>query len=634
MTSLDSQGSAVSDVSAMSADSTSSDRSRVSSNSSTSSRLSMLVRTDRRMSLAGLDLPEGTRRWVDTIDKRVVKTLSTIEKKRQQVIYELIYTEEDYLRDLNVIKRLFRQSVIDGGCLSAHEISALFSNLDEVVAVNTALSERLRQTRDPRGLVPAVGHIFVELLEGQKFDAYLQFCTNQNPACILYQRLREANPEFDSCMAACVSNIGQSRGFDLPAYLLKGMQRLLKYQPLLQQVRKYTMESEQEQVAALKRATKLLKHIANKVNDKVRASENARRLVALSEKLSKEQVGNSWLGKPTISLDLMDDPARQLITEGTMHYVRQARFLDKEKKTEEVYAVLVSDKLLLCHRKEDGGLVLRDTKDWTPVIYLQTITDVRGEITPGTADERTTLSLEIGAAPRAYVPTLLPGKTPRDSPRPEIRLPEKRLMKFELTTQSGTKAWAVHLIKSIDMCRRRLSEMADNPPEKGVQGLDEYAVTLLISTKTELPEDSEVKQEDERTPDWEIEFTHEADTTYVETTRHVRLVQCPAGLGFTLIGSGPVHVQEVEADGVAYSAGMRTGDVVRAVNGHECTNLNHDDVVGLVRNALSKPQPRTWVPTHQPLEAIRESDVLSNVSLVRGPHRTQRMRYTVDPDEV
>jgi len=35
----------------------------------------------------GPEGPDQTRRWVDTVDAAVLKTLSTLEKKRQQVIY-------------------------------------------------------------------------------------------------------------------------------------------------------------------------------------------------------------------------------------------------------------------------------------------------------------------------------------------------------------------------------------------------------------------------------------------------------------------------------------------------------------------------------------------------------------------
>lgn len=111
---------------------------------------------------------------------------------------------------------------------------------------------------------------------------------------------------------------------DLPAFLLKGMQRLLKYQPLLSQVRKYTMESDTTQCAELGLAMKLLNATAGQVNEMVRASENARRLVDLSRRLKADETAASWLGKPIVSLDLMDSPNRQLIMEGTLKYIRSA----------------------------------------------------------------------------------------------------------------------------------------------------------------------------------------------------------------------------------------------------------------------------------------------------------------------
>lgn len=41
---------------------------------------------------------------------------------------------------------------------------------------------------------------------------------------------------------------------------------------------------------------------------------------------------------------------------------------------------------------------------------------------------------------------------------------------------------------------------------------------------------------------------------------------------------------------VAYRAGLRVDDQIRAVNGQECTNMAHHEVVGLIRKALAVPQ--------------------------------------------
>ena len=50
--------------------------------------------------------------------------------------------------------------------------------------------------------------------------------------------------------------------------------------------------------------------------------------------------------------------------------------------------------------------------------------------------------------------------------------------------------------------------------------------------------------------------------------------------GFTVVGKNPVYMQEVEEGGPAWEAGLRVNDQIRAVNGQECTNMAHHEVVG------------------------------------------------------
>jgi hypothetical protein len=77
-------------------------------------------------------------------------------------------------------------------------------------------------------------------------------------------------------------------------------------------------------------------------------------------------------------------------------------------------------------------------------------------------------------------------------------------------------------------------------------------------------------------------------------------------------------MQEVDEDGAAFTAGCRVNDQIRAVNGVECTNMSHHDVVGLIRLALQTPVTR-WAPVLKPLEPVREEDDMDSMaSSVRG----------------
>lgn len=76
------------------------------------------------------------------------------------------------------------------------------------------------------------------------------------------------NAHYVEVMTHC-SGDAATRGFDLPAYLLKGMQRLLKYHPLLQQVKKRTAEDCHDAHAMLDEAMRLVEQHGLVVNEQV-----------------------------------------------------------------------------------------------------------------------------------------------------------------------------------------------------------------------------------------------------------------------------------------------------------------------------------------------------------------------------
>lgn len=61
----------------------------------------------RSDSAASLNKPsEDSQYWVNTVSKEIVDTLSDKEKKAQEIIYELIYTEKDFVKDLDILQRV------------------------------------------------------------------------------------------------------------------------------------------------------------------------------------------------------------------------------------------------------------------------------------------------------------------------------------------------------------------------------------------------------------------------------------------------------------------------------------------------------------------------------------------------
>ncbi|EGD76126.1 hypothetical protein PTSG_00833 [Salpingoeca rosetta] len=500
------------------------------------------------------------------------------------------------------------------------------------VSVSSIASNVSRVSVTPKVADDAISTTSSQLDE-HKFDAYLTFCANQTPAIEVYTQQKGDNARFAEVMAQCDAKVEESGGFDLPSFLLKGMQRLLKYQPLLENALRATTPEKREEHRNLQKAIERMGKVAFKVNEAVRECENARRLPVLEKQLVVESL-RPWVGRPAFDTNLSSDPTRRLLLEGALKLVRPV--LGDERRLLDVHAILVSDMLLVTVEKE-GRYCLRETKDIVPVIKLNNITDIRGEITSSTR-ERTTLMLEVGSAAREIHPPPSPLLV-RDSPRPVVRSPQRRTLRFEAATTTALRTWVVELLRAREAVRTKYAELQRTQSRNSFALPDgDFAVTLLVSTTFEddgSMRAAGIEHVQQQVPDWEISFEQgddgEEGPTLVETTRNVRVFQGQDGLGMTLIGKNPVTIQEVEKDGPAYAAGLREGDAIRAVNGEECTSLSHVEVIHLIREALLS-QRRDWHPVERPLDPIPdiEGGEIVRAAHTRGPHKTKKMTFLME----
>jgi FYVE/RhoGEF/PH domain-containing protein 3 len=55
---------------------------------------------------------------------------------REHVIKEVLQTEEDYVKDMNLLISLFLTPILERGILSANEVQRLFSNISSLIKIN------------------------------------------------------------------------------------------------------------------------------------------------------------------------------------------------------------------------------------------------------------------------------------------------------------------------------------------------------------------------------------------------------------------------------------------------------------------------------------------------------------------
>ncbi|KAI8813459.1 hypothetical protein BJ742DRAFT_431196 [Cladochytrium replicatum] len=230
-----------------------------------------------------------------------VSTFDAGEIQRQEVIYEVLVTEREYVRDLKIITELFLRRIREKGLLNHKGIAIVFSNVEQLVPVNMELLNYLEQRRrEGFGSIREVGDVFLAV--APFFKIYNTYCGNQ-PEAVSFLRTQKSNPELQLFLQYCQLR-PECRGLDIGAFLLKPIQRICKYPLLLKQILKHTNKDHKD-FTKLTEAYNLLTRVVDIVNDQRRQVENRQKMISVLAKLEFQD-----------RVRLSSDPTRRFVHEG------------------------------------------------------------------------------------------------------------------------------------------------------------------------------------------------------------------------------------------------------------------------------------------------------------------------------
>ncbi|XP_069371036.1 pleckstrin homology domain-containing family G member 3 isoform X2 [Paralichthys olivaceus] len=188
-----------------------------------------------------------------------------------RVIMEIIETERMYVRDLRMIVEDYLAHIIDCSDLSIRpeQVCSLFGNIEDIYEFNSELLQALDLCdNDP----VRVARCFV--MKSEYFEIYTQYCTNYpNSVAALTDcmRIKSLAKFFRERQAQL------KRSLPLGSYLLKPVQRILKYHLLLQEIAKH-FDPEEEGYEVVEEAIYTMTGVAWYINDMKRKHEHAVRL--------------------------------------------------------------------------------------------------------------------------------------------------------------------------------------------------------------------------------------------------------------------------------------------------------------------------------------------------------------------
>ncbi|XP_029965686.1 pleckstrin homology domain-containing family G member 1 isoform X1 [Salarias fasciatus] len=240
-----------------------------------------------------------------------------------RVVQEILDTERTYVQDLRSIVEDYLECISNQSrlALSSEDKGSLFGNIKDIYHFNRDLLHDLEKCNaDP----VAIAECFVS--KSEDFHIYTQYCTNYpRSVAVLTECMR------NKVLAKFFRERQESLKHSLPlgSYLLKPVQRILKYHLLLHEIANH-MEKDTETYEVVQEAIDTMQRVAWHINDMKRKHEHAVRLQEIQSLLT------NWKGPDLIGYG-------ELVLEGTFRLQRA-----KNERT-----LFLFDKLLLISKKRE-----------------------------------------------------------------------------------------------------------------------------------------------------------------------------------------------------------------------------------------------------------------------------------------
>ncbi|XP_046548246.1 LOW QUALITY PROTEIN: rho guanine nucleotide exchange factor 11-like [Haliotis rubra] len=282
----------------------------------------------------------------------VIKKLKPKEKKRQEVLNELFYTERAHVRSLKIIDRLFHRPMAVEG--SHHELARyLFPNLDQMIELHRELNNQMRKRRQENPVVTRVADLLLTRFDGENGEIFRQacaeYCRNQSFALENLKKHQRKEQRLSLFLNEAESS-PLCRRLQLKDLMPAQMQRLTKYPLLIDNLMKYTQANSEEH-SQLERARDRSRQILAYVNQAVKDCENYHRSRVIQKKIDKRPIENMSSHQSYEEMKNLDVTQHKLVHDGVLSMkLRSHRMMD-------VHVVLLENIMVLL-QKQDDKLVL------------------------------------------------------------------------------------------------------------------------------------------------------------------------------------------------------------------------------------------------------------------------------------
>lgn len=314
-----------------------------------------------------VDQTDEQKLWINTVPKEVADSVSDKEKKRQEVISEICYTERDFCKDLEYLRDFWINPLRSKASPIPPQrrekvVRNIFSNIIDhpsIHAVSSKLAKGLTDRQQNGHVVRNIGDIFMECVP--LFEPFILYGSKQLEAKYEFENERSINPQFSRFVDE-IERRKESRKLELNGYLTKPTTRLARYPLLLENILKYTEDGNPDK-DDIPKVLVMVRDLLTRVNAESGKAENRFNLRRLHDQLKF---------RPNEKVDLkLTDEGRELVF--------KSNFKKSPTENTDITAFLFDHAVLLVRIKQVGKA--EEVKAYRRVRFISLLKFMRRALT-------------------------------------------------------------------------------------------------------------------------------------------------------------------------------------------------------------------------------------------------------------
>lgn len=271
----------------------------------------------------------------DTVSEMTSQDVTPAAEKRFQKAWhaakELVDSEERYVEKLKLLAETLRNRVVKEEVIPHDKMQKLFSNVASLYQFhNTHLLPQLMDAIREWQTTRRIAHVVRK--QAPFLKMYSEYTNNYDRAFKMFEELKKKKKFVD--IVKEIEKMPECEGLPLAHHLICPVQRVMRYQLLLQEYKKHLDESDAD-FADSSEALNLVLQAASHANEMMKKLDRFGKVIEV-----QEQLGNS------ISLV---SPGRELLRSGPIQKISSTT-----EKTEERFLFLFTDLVILASERKLG----------------------------------------------------------------------------------------------------------------------------------------------------------------------------------------------------------------------------------------------------------------------------------------